>query len=103
MRFTEFQGIPNNAAPHVGPLTIDDTARPLTSLITLDPATQWVNIKVETAALRLTVNGTPPTGTLGKNYVADTEFMLSRQEADNCQLVRSTGASSAIQVAQYKA
>lgn len=106
MRLTDFQGKPNTntAAAQVGPLTVDGTARKLTSLITLHDATQFVVISTETAPLRLTVDGrTDPTATLGFRYPAGCEVVLSRGEAENARLIRETATSAAIQVAQFVA
>lgn len=102
MRFSDFHGIPNPAAAHAGPLAVGVAAATLASLVTLDAATEFVLIRVETQALRLTVNGTTPTATLGFNYAVDSEILLSRAEADVAKLIRSGGADSAIQVAQFK-
>ena len=101
MRFSEFRGLPNKAAAHAGPLTVGAAAATLASLVTLDAATAFVVIKVETAAVRMTVNGTTPTSTKGFNFIADTEIVLSKAEADLAQFIRSTGADGALQVAQF--
>jgi hypothetical protein len=94
-------GIPNAAAAHAGPLTVSSTAAALTSLVTLHAATTFVLIKIEDAAVRLTLNGTTPTTTLGLNYVADVQLVLTRAEADVAQFIRATGTDAKLQVAQY--
>jgi hypothetical protein len=108
MRFAEFSGnpIPTAAAAHQGPLTVGAAAVTLLSLLSgaaLHADTQFVLVTVETDELRLTVNGTTPTATLGFKCPVDTERLLSRAEADNCKLIRSGSADAKIQVAQYKA
>jgi len=104
MRESDFQGIPNFNAPHEGPLTVS-TAVTLLSLLTggvLHADTKAVLICVENAAVRYTINGTPPTATLGFAAIAGQMIRLSRQEADVAQFIQSTGSESALQVAQYK-
>jgi hypothetical protein len=101
MRFSDIESRPNPNAPHAGPVTVGAAAAALTSLVTLHAATQFVLIKVENAALRICPTGTTPTATLGFNYLADTEILLSRNEADVAKLIRAGGTDSAIQVAQY--
>jgi hypothetical protein len=92
---------PNLAAAHAGPLTVGSTAATLISLITLHADTRSVFITIEDAALRLTVNGTTPTATLGFSYVAGTAVRLSRAEVEQAQMIRATGTDAKIQVAQY--
>lgn len=101
MRLTDFQGIPNSNAAHQGPLTVGNAAAALTSLLTLHAQTQYVLLNVETAAIRLTLNGTAPTSTLGFNYATATEILLSRAEALTCQVIRATAADGALQAAQF--
>lgn len=101
MRFSEFAGRPNNNTAHAGPLAVSSTAITLASLVTLDAQTCFVVIKVETAAIRLTVQGTTPTSTLGFNFLADTQIVLSKAEAEKCKIIRATGTDAALQVAQY--
>jgi hypothetical protein len=105
MKFSSFEGQPNGAATaaHVGPIAITGTAQLLRNLITIHADTQYVMLTVETAAIRLTVDGiTAPTSALGFNFgVVDTDILLSRSEAENCRLIRSTGSDGAIQASQY--
>lgn len=106
MRFSDFQGKPNNnaAAAQVGPLTIDNTVKRLTTIAPLDTATEFVVVRVETASLRLTIdNQTNPTTTLGFQYPVGSEILLSRAEAENARMIRDTATSAAIQVAQFTA
>lgn len=104
MKFTDFRGMPNEAAAHEGPLTVSSTAITLLSLLSggaLHAETRFVEITVETDDIRLTVNGTTPTTTLGRAVLADSSRLLSRFEADKAKLIRmSTDAK--IQVTQYK-
>lgn len=102
MRESDFEGIPNLQAPHEGPKTVGAVAAALTALITLHADTKVVLIAVETAAVRYTVNGTVPTGTLGFAAVAGQFIRLTRQEADVAQFIRSTGADAALQAAQFR-
>lgn len=102
MRETDFEGIPNTAAPHEGPLTVSNTAVSLASLATLHADTRVVEVGIEDAAVRLTINGTTPTATLGSTYPAGTVIRLSRQEADLAQFIRNTGTDAALQVRQYR-
>ena len=104
MKFTEFRGIPNEAVAHEGPLTVSSTAITLLSLLSggaLHAETRFVEITVETDDIRLTVNGTTPTSTLGRAVLADSSRLLSRAEADKAKLIRMT-ADATLQVTQYK-
>lgn len=104
MKFTDFRAMPNEAAAHQGPLTVSSTAVTLLSLLSggaLHADTRFVEIAVETDDIRLTVNGTTPTTTLGRQVLADSTRLLSRYEADKAQLIRVT-TDAVIQVAQYK-
>jgi hypothetical protein len=92
---------PNLAAAHEGPLTVGSTAADLTALMTLHDDTRSVFITVEDAALRLTVNGTTPTATLGFNFVAGVGIRLSRNEVATGKVIRAGGTDAKIQVAQY--
>lgn len=105
-RFTSFQGIPNSEVAHQGPLTISNTAVTLTSLLSggaLHANTQFVGVRFETQPVRMTVNGTTPTTTLGIPYGITDEILLSRAEAEAAKLIRSTGSDGGIQVWQYVA
>lgn len=104
MKFSSFEGLPNPDAAHQGPLTVAGTAVSLADLgVTIHKNTKFVLVTVETASLRLTVNGTTPTSTLG--FLKDTscEILLSEEEAVNAKLIRSTATSATIQVAQFSA
>lgn len=103
MKFVEFRGIPNSAVAHQGPLTVGAAAVTLASLLSggaLHAATRFVEITVETDDVRLTVQGTTPTATLGRLVLADSSRVLSRAEADTAKLIRVT-TDAAIQVTQY--
>ena len=105
MRYSDFQGQPNPKAPHEGPLVVTNAVTTLRALLAggaLQDDTLFVIVTVEAQPLRLTVNGTAPTATLGFNCLADSERLLSREEADNCKLIRAGGTDSTIQVAQYR-
>lgn len=101
--FTQFEATPNGAAAHQGPLTVGNTAVTLLSLLSggaLHAETRFVEIAVETDDIRLTVNGTTPTTTLGRAVLADSSRLLSRAEADAAKLIRMN-ADATIQVTQY--
>ncbi len=101
--FSQFEGAPNLAAAHQGPLTVDAAARTLLSLVSggvLHADTKFVEIAVETDDVRFTVQSTTPTATLGTQLLADCKRVFSRSEADALKLIRvSTDAT--IQVIQY--
>lgn len=102
MRESDFEGIPNFNAPHVGPIAVGAAAAALATLVTLHADTHVILIAVETATVRYTVNGTTPTGTLGFAALAGQFIRLTRQEADAAKFIRATGNDAALQVAQYK-
>lgn len=101
--FIHFVGLPNAAAAHEGPLTVDGTVRTLASLITggLHADTRFVRVSVEDDDVRLTVDGTAPNATKGRKLLADADVLLSRGEADGAKLVRVTN-NAKIQVTQYR-
>jgi hypothetical protein len=101
MRIIDFEGRPNSAAPHAGPLTVDGTARTLLSLVTLHTDTRFVIISIEDADARTTENGTAPSSTLGKLLLQDSDRLLSRAQADALRLIRAAGTDAKIQVVQY--
>jgi hypothetical protein len=104
MNFANFAGRPNMGAAHQGPLTVGNTAGLLTALLAggaLHAQTQFVLITIEAQPVRLTVNGTPPTATLGFSHAAGAEILLSRAEAEAARLIREGGTDATIQVAQY--
>lgn len=104
MRFSEFSGRPNVNAAHAGPLTVGNTAVRLASLFTLHPNTEFVQIKVETAPIRICVNPSDPTSTAGMSYPVDSELILSKATAETARVIRnSADTDAAIQVAQYTA
>lgn len=101
--FVEFLGQPNHAAAHQGPLTVGAAAVTLLSLLAggaLHADTRFVEISVEDDDLRLTVQGTTPTATLGRKVTEDSSRLMSRAEADACKLIRIT-TDAKIQVIQY--
>jgi hypothetical protein len=104
MRYSQFQGVPNSAAPHVGPAAITSASQSLATIngTALDNNTVFVTIKVETADIRITVNGTTPTTTKGKLYSPGDEVLLSREEADNALLIRAGATDGAVQISQYR-
>lgn len=104
LRFTDYRGIPNIETDHEGPLTVSSTAVTLKSLMSgaaIHANTQFVGVRVETAAIRMTVTGTTPTATKGIPYSSSDEILLSRAEAEMAQVIRSTGADGGVQVWQY--
>lgn len=103
MKFTEFRAVPNAAAAHQGPLTVSSSAVTLLSLLSggaLHAETRFVEIAVETDDVRLTVQGTAPTSSLGRLLLVDSSRLLSRAEADLAQVIRVT-SNAALQVTQY--
>ena len=103
MKFTEFRAVPNAAAAHQGPLTVSSSAVTLLSLLSggaLHAETRFVEITVETDDVRLTVQGTAPTSSLGRLVLVDSSRLLSRAEADLAQVIRVT-TNAALQVTQY--
>jgi hypothetical protein len=104
MKFSDFSGLPNMGAAHQGPLTVGAAAGLLTALLAgaaLHKDTRFVLVTVEAQPIRMTVNGTVPTSTLGFGYAAGAEILLSRAEAESARLIRSGGSDSAVQVSQY--
>lgn len=100
MNLSEFEGVPNVEADHQS-ATIGSTAATLISLIGLHPRTKIVRIVTETAAIRSTVNGTPPTATLGSKYLPGTNITMSRATADQIQFIRGDAADATVQVIQF--
>jgi hypothetical protein len=103
MKFTEFRAVPNAAAAHQGPLTVSSSAVTLLSLLSggaLHAETRFVEITVETDDVRLTVQGTTPTSSLGRLLLVDSSRLLSRAEADLAKIIRVT-TDAALQVTQY--
>lgn len=100
MRITDFQALPNNAAAHQS-ATISSTATALTTAITLHANTRFVRLAAENDDLRVVLHGsTAPTATLGGKLTDGSTQLLSRAEAENCQLIRVTN-NVLIQVTQY--
>lgn len=102
-RFSDFEGRPNSNAPHAGPVAVGAIAQTLSALVVLHADTKFVLVKVESAPLRLTPDGTEPTAALGFSYPIAAEILLSRNEADAAKLIRDGAVNSAIQVAQFTA
>lgn len=101
MRFSEFQGLPNKSAPHEGPVAVTSSAAKLTALIALHAATRFVIVRVETAPLRLTMDGTAATATKGFAYEPGQSLLLSKAQAENASLIRNDTTNAAIQAAQF--
>ena len=101
MRFSEFQGLPNKAAPHDGPIAVTASATALGSLITLHTATRFVIVRVETAPLRITFDGTAPSSTKGFSYDAGYSLLISKAQAEQAKLIRADTTNAAIQVQQF--
>jgi len=101
-RFSGYEGAPNAATAHQGPLTVSSTATTLATLgVTLHAQTQFVVIAVEDYSIRYTVNGTTPTSTLGfRHYPSDGALLISREQAANIKLIRAESTDAKIQVAQ---
>jgi len=93
---------PNAAADHeTGTVTSANVL--LTSLFTLDDATKWVLVGIEDAAIRMTVNGTAASATVGTNWVAGIKLVLSREEAEAARVYRATATDASLQFSQYTA
>ncbi|PAW75165.1 MAG: hypothetical protein B9S38_02445 [Verrucomicrobiia bacterium Tous-C4TDCM] len=104
MKLIDFQGIPNTDAAHQSGV-VSSTALTLLSLLAagaLHPNTKFVRFCVDDADLRYTVQGTPPTTSLGRRVAYDSAVVLSREEADLCQLIRATATNAVVQIMQYK-
>lgn len=73
--------------------------------IGIDAATQWVELAVETAALRYRVDGGTPTATIGfplpVTAAATETLMLNRAEATAVKLIAQS-ATGALHVQQYR-
>jgi len=102
MKESDFQGIPNINAAHQGPLAATNTATALRTLATIHAETRVVKIQIDAEPMRYTVNGTTPNATLGFRAVAGERIRLSREEADNCLMIREGATNSTFQVAQYR-
>jgi hypothetical protein len=89
------------AAPHAGPIAIGAAAQSLKDAVTLHADTRFVQVRVENEDIRLTINGTTPTASLGSKYIADMSVTLSRAAADSCKLIRAGSADAVIQVIQF--
>ena len=105
MKLSDFQGLPNTLAAHVGPVAVPSTAGGvlLTSLFTLHEATRFVLISAETADVRLTDTGTAPTATLGYSIPATTPpciVELSREQALTAKVIQAA-AGATLQIGQY--
>jgi hypothetical protein len=93
---------PNAAADdEAGTVTSSDVL--LTSLFTLDDATQWVMVGIEDAAIRMTMSGTAASATIGTNWAAGVKLVLSREEAEAARVYRATGTDAKLTFSQYLA
>jgi hypothetical protein len=105
MRFNELTACrPNMGAAHEGPLTVGAAAATLESLLAggaIHAQTQKVVVTIEAQPVRLTLNGTTPTATLGFNLIAGTVIELSRAEAEGAKFIRAGATDATVQVAQY--
>lgn len=63
--------------------------------------TRYLEIQVETAAVRVTVNGTDPDATTGFRQPAGTIVRMSRAEWLGSKWIREGATSAVLQVAQY--
>lgn len=100
--FPAFVGIPNSEAPLAGPLTVGASASSLSDLLGgIDPYTQFVEIAVEGASIRIDPTGGTPTSTKGVSFEAGTVLRLIRPQADVTNLVRASETDATVQVLQY--
>lgn len=85
-------------------VTIAATAGTLESLggFTFSPQMRYVQVAIETAAVRTDPSGTAPTSSVGQPIASGTIVLLSRAEATTGQWIRSTGTSATAQVSQYR-
>jgi hypothetical protein len=100
--FRDFMGQPNmNVAHQKG--TVSSAAITLVSLLSgaaLHASTQFVEISVENDDVRLTVQGTAPTSTLGERITDGSSKLLSLAEAQVAQVIRET-TDAVVQIKQY--
>ena len=84
-------------------VTIAGTAGTLEGLgsFTLDADAKFVQVAIETAAVRTDPSGTAPTSSVGQPVNAGQVVLLSRDEAKLGKWIRSTGTSATAQVSQY--
>lgn len=104
MFFSQFSGLPTPGSAHVGPVAVPSTSGGvlLTTLFTLSAQTQFVKIQVETADIRMTINGTAPTSTLGflLPFTGTAIILLSREEALAAKVIQMA-ANATVQIGQY--
>jgi hypothetical protein len=74
-------------------LTVDNTIRQFSSF----PDTAgYVYISVATAPVRMTLDGSSPTTTVGHVLATDTNIMLSKEAARRAKFLRTTGTSGVL-------
>lgn len=99
----QFMAEPNTAAADqtgtVGAAAV--TLKSLLAAAAFHADTKFVRLGLETDEVRYTVAGTTPTATLGTKITPGSQKLLSRAEADNCQLIRVT-ADARVQIIQYR-
>lgn len=98
--------LPHEFVPVVadhGVVDVTDTVLDVdSSTVELNDKTGYIHVQVETAAVRLTFNGTTPSATVGFRYEAGVELILSRAEWLASKWIREGSTSAKLQVAQYE-
>jgi hypothetical protein len=82
-------------------ITADNTVKTLT----LSAACDFVEIKIETAGIRYTLNNVDPSTTVGVPFspVIDLPLRLFRDEALKIKFTRATATSAVLHVTQFEA
>jgi len=94
---------PNPSQAHAV-VTVGATAQTLSELgYTLHPNTDVLQIFVEGADMRVTVNGTTPTGSVGVPWGAGTLWELGAVEAGVAKFIRAAGINATLQIAAFTA
>lgn len=97
--------LPHEFVPVVATHTVVDVTDSVlvvdSSTVALNAATGYVHVQVETAAVRLTLNGTTPSATVGFRYDAGVELLLSIAEWSASKWIREGSTSAKLQVGQY--
>lgn len=85
-------------------VTVGATAQTLSQMgYTLHPNTDVLQIHVEGADVRVTVNGTNPTGSLGVPWSSGTLWELSAVEAGVAKFIREGALNATLQIAAFTA
>lgn len=104
MRFTDFEGCPNNSANHQA-VTIGNTVQTLAVAgATIHAQTKLVRITAELADIRFVHHGTTdpdPATNLGEVLYDGDSAVLSRAQFDCFKFKRNAGTNAKLQIAQY--